>query len=198
MRKWIKSVIAIGAISTLLNIGCGVATQDPTGVGSEKEPTPVGFSSSNADIPVAKTISLDTDLTKQDLDAMPLEERLRAQMRLEELRRAAVRQDATIQAQYWLDRTVPECEHQRGNKACYPVFIELEPSEICGWKWSRQVTQDDLRHDGHYFLALADGEGKPSGYEWIASHNHQAYRNGAVLDIIYHCWWPNPTEMTLP
>ena len=137
------------------------------------------------------------DPTQEYLDTLPLWERQVAMQRIAAENRRKLRLDAKQQMLLWLENAVPDCKDFFGSKDCNPVFIELEPSEICDWKFSRQIKENELTEKGHYFGALAAEKGGLSGgYMWIASYRHQAYQDGAVLNIV-QCWNQNQTEAML-
>ena len=196
MRKWFKRTIAIGALCFIFTIGCEFTT---TGAGSEHEPPPVGISGDNPSVPQEKPEALDpqVDSTEEYLASLTLEERMRAQFFLDEERRNELKLDAHQQLALWLEDAVPNCENFFGTKKCELRVVELEPSKTCGWKWNRSIYPDDVKFDGQYYARLTDEEGYLSGgYEWIASYDHRAYVNGAVLNIT-QCWNANPSEMNL-
>ena len=75
-------------------------------------------------------------------------------------------------------------------------MVALKPSEMCDWKFAEAISsKNDLEAEGHYYAILGNEDGVLSGgYQWIASHNHKAYSDGAVLNIT-KCWAEYPSEM---
>lgn len=136
------------------------------------------------------------EATKEYLESLPLVERMQAQWHLDQEEQEKLKHDARQQVKNWLAESRPKCQHFFGSGNCKPAIMELQPSKICGFKFHRRLSSiDELKSEGHYFVALVNSSHHTSGgYIWIASYGHQAYHNGAVLNIT-QCWAVNPSEV---
>jgi hypothetical protein len=93
------------------------------------------------------------DATQEYLASLPIDERMRAQARIDEKNRQEIRSDAKRQLDLWLENAIPNCYHTFGTKNCSPITIELEPSEVCGWQWSRVLPSlNDVQKRGNTTL----------------------------------------------
>ena len=135
--------------------------------------------------------------TEEYLKSLPQWERQAAQLRLDEQARLELKQDAREQMRQWVDEATPKCKDFFGSGNCRWVIIELEESDICRYKFSRQIQESEMEKEGHYYGVLVNEQGlKSGGYHWIASFNHLAYQDGAVLNIT-QCWNQNPEEYVM-
>ena len=134
--------------------------------------------------------------TKEYLESLPLPERQQAQWHLDQEKREALKHNARQQVKKWIAESTPQCLEFFGSKNCNLALMELQPSEICGFKFHNALSSiEELKAKGHYYVSLVNANGYTSGgYMWIASYGHQAYMDGAVLNIT-QCWAVNPSEI---
>ena len=162
----------------------------------------LGCGPNQADMDVTPTetavadVEPDVEPTKEYLASLPLWECQQAQWKLNEQRQEELKHDARKQAEKWIKESQPDCQHFFGSGNCNPAFVELQPSEICGFKFHRPLSSiEEVQAEGHYFVALVGADGHQSGgYVWIASYGHQAHMDGTVLNIT-DCWGANPSEI---
>ena len=105
-----------------------------------------------------------------------------------------LRLDAEQQASEWIEYSQPNCDEYFGTARCILYIVELEAYEVCKFRPIGFITQSAMEPKGHYLLFFGDEDELPAGgYQWIASYGHQAYMDGAVLNII-DCWATKLTE----
>ena len=157
-----------------------------------------GCASNGADLdnPVTNVGSAVVEATKEYLESLPLLERQQAQWHLDRDKEEELKHDARQQVKKWISESTHQCQEFYGSKNCNPGIMELEPSEVCGFKFYKPLaSMDELKAKGHYYVVLNNTDGYVSGgYMWIASYGHQAYIDGAVLNIT-QCWATNPSEI---
>ena len=178
------SLIAL-ALFISLTLGCGSTVLD-AGDG----PTHIEATGTPTNIPPT------VDATKEHLASLPIGERMRAQWHLDQEKQEELKRDARKQIAQWITEYIPKCQDFYGTGNCPLSIMELQPSEVCSFKFDRWLlSMDEVRSDGHYFITLAKPEHNIfGGYVWIASYGHEAYYKGTVLNII-DCWAENPSEI---
>ena len=181
-----RHIVAVFLMSVfILSSACGIT--ENTGPGSE---------TSEAESLVQEQAIIQA--TEEHLASLPKWERDRLKMIEDEKARSELRLDAKRQMELWVQESGPKCDDYFGTSGCNLTVIELQPSERCGWRFSRYIRSlNDLKENGHYYGLFVNEQGRLSGgYHWIASFNHQAYVDGAVLNIT-QCWNENPSETQL-
>ena len=186
-RRTIKcSALSLGIFLSIAFLGCATDTNPSASeeINSEQEQA-----ENRVENPAA---------TEEYLMSLPLGERMRAQILLDEKERIALRLNAQEQLTQWIEEASPRCADYFGTSGCHPVVIELEESERCPFSWSRYATKpNDIEETGHYYVSLRNKGGDlAGGFHWIASFNHQAYVDGYVLNIT-KCWNKYPEEMEM-
>ena len=134
--------------------------------------------------------------TEEYLRSLPIGERMRAQILLDEQTRQDLKLNAQDQLKQWEVEARPKCDDYFGTANCRLVIIELEPSERCPFKFSKFVKSlDDVKWNGHYYGLFVNEAGYlRGGFHWVASHQHLAHVDGYVLNIT-KCWNKYPEEM---
>ena len=175
-------VLLLAVCLAVFSVSCG-ATSDSPGREAARVSSPSSRSSVNA--------------TEEYLNSLPLRERQVEQWKLDTQEWLELKQDARKQMREWVDDATPKCEDFFGTRNCRWVIVELEESAVCGYKHSRQIREADMEKTGHYYGVLVNEQGRISGgYHWIASYQHLAYQDGAVLNIT-QCWNQNPGEYVM-
>ena len=164
-----------------LALGCGPAAQ--TEPQSAADPV-----TEREDYSPTETPKIES--TKEYLASLPILERQDAEWKILQERENERKFDARIQANQWIDFSMPKCHEFFGTKKCKLGIVELVPSEVCKFKFGEPLrSTKDMEGEGHYFLTLNAG-----GYIWVASYGYEARVGGGVLNIT-DCWAENPSEI---